>query len=61
MGALEIDDGAVVAISKECNEEAWESFIVYSIGGVGISGVGRLLDILLGTVSEDWEGSLAID
>lgn len=56
MGALEIDDGAVVAISKEGNEEAWES-----IGGVGISGVGRLLDILLGAVSEDWEGSSAVD
>lgn len=61
MGALEMDDGAVVSISKEGNEEAWESFNVYSIGGVGISGVGRLLDILLGAVLEDWEGSSAID
>lgn len=61
MGALEINEGATALTSTGGNEEVWESFRIYWIGGVGISGVGRLWGVLLRAVSKDWKGSSIAD
>lgn len=58
MAALEIYDGVEAVISTG---KAMESFKIYCVGGVGISGVGRLWGVLLRAVSEDWAGSSIVE